>query len=253
MNITYEHALKAAEEIEVEPEAIFAVIRVETPYPHVGDTPKGKPIILNERHWFYKLSGRYPVSSTHPHLSQVKAGGYCTGKDWIERQDCEHERLAEKMRIYGGVLKEPALKSISMGLFQVMGFNHNVIGYNSVFDMWEDAQAADDTIDLRWFLEYVKVNKLDDELRRHDWAGFARGYNGPNYKINKYDIKLAEAFKYFMEKYKDFEESEDVVKSIATIPWTDYIPQFKELLSEMTDMIEKLETEFPDFSQIDKI
>lgn len=34
-----------------------------------------------------------------------------------------------------------------------------------------------------------------NELQRKDWAGFARGYNGPGYAKNRYDIKLANAYK----------------------------------------------------------
>jgi hypothetical protein len=38
---------------------------------------------------------------------------------------------------------------------------------------------------------------LVDELRRNDWAGFARGYNGPGYADNRYDTKLASAYSNF--------------------------------------------------------
>jgi hypothetical protein len=33
-----------------------------------------------------------------------------------------------------------------------------------------------------------------DALRQRDWAAFARGYNGPGYRANRYDAKLAQAF-----------------------------------------------------------
>ena len=46
----------------------------------------------------------------------------------------------------------------------------------------------------------------DDELRRHDWAGFARGYNGRNYKINQYDVKIAAAYKRFRAENIDCSE-----------------------------------------------
>jgi hypothetical protein len=47
------------------------------------------------------------------------------------------------------------------------------------------------------FIGYVMGRKLDDELRRKDWAGFAFGYNGSGYSANKYDVKLAKAYKAF--------------------------------------------------------
>ena len=35
---------------------------------------------------------------------------------------------------------------------------------------------------------------LDDELRRHDWRGFARGYNGSGYEKHNYHGRLAAAY-----------------------------------------------------------
>jgi hypothetical protein len=34
-------------------------------------------------------------------------------------------------------------------------------------------------------------------LKKQDWAAFAKAYNGPGYKANKYDTKLAEAYQHF--------------------------------------------------------
>jgi hypothetical protein len=37
---------------------------------------------------------------------------------------------------------------------------------------------------------FLNDTGLGASLRAHDWASFARGYNGPNYAINRYDIRL---------------------------------------------------------------
>jgi hypothetical protein len=42
-------------------------------------------------------------------------------------------------------------------------------------------------------VNFIKANQLADPLRRHDWAAFARRYNGPGYTANSYDTKLAAA------------------------------------------------------------
>ena len=47
---------------------------------------------------------------------------------------------------------------------------------------------------LKAFCGFVKSNSLDGALRNHQWAKLAAGYNGPSYKDNKYDEKLAAAF-----------------------------------------------------------
>ncbi len=43
-------------------------------------------------------------------------------------------------------------------------------------------------------IRFIKANHLDDEIRAHNWAAFARGYNGAAYAKNAYDKKLAAAF-----------------------------------------------------------
>jgi hypothetical protein len=37
-------------------------------------------------------------------------------------------------------------------------------------------------------------------LKEHDWAGFARKYNGPGYAENAYDQKLKNAYENFKNK-----------------------------------------------------
>jgi hypothetical protein len=37
--------------------------------------------------------------------------------------------------------------------------------------------------------------RMNDALRQHDWATFARLYNGAGYAANSYDMKLAAAFR----------------------------------------------------------
>ncbi|TIX22747.1 MAG: N-acetylmuramidase family protein, partial [Mesorhizobium sp.] len=41
----------------------------------------------------------------------------------------------------------------------------------------------------------IAANRLDGKLRNHDWAGFAKGYNGASFGKNAYDIRLADAFR----------------------------------------------------------
>ena len=70
-----------------------------------------------------------------------------------------------------------ALKSISMGAPQVMGFNFQAIGYNSVQEMFENFNK-----DIRYHIfalfDFLD-NKMTTALKNNDFTGFARGYNGP--------------------------------------------------------------------------
>jgi len=95
--------------------------------------------------------------------------------------------------------EDAAYRSCSWGFGQIMGFNHNLAGYTSAKAMVA-AFAADEENHLKAMVNFIKGAGLDDELRRHDWAGFARGYNGPGYSKNQYDKKLAMRFRWWQSK-----------------------------------------------------
>jgi hypothetical protein len=77
-----------------------------------------------------------------------------------------------------------------------MGFNFALCGFKSVEEFWA-ALGRSEGEQLNAFCSYVKSVGIDDELRNHDWAEFARRYNGPEYKKNQYDTKLANAYARF--------------------------------------------------------
>jgi hypothetical protein len=109
--------------------------------------------------------------------------------DWVATMDERYEILEQAKNIDENI----ALKSCSWGAFQIMGFNFDAAGFDSVFDMVR-VFGLGERFQLLAFAEYVKANYLDDELRAKDWAGFARGYNGPQYYKNKYDVLLEKAY-----------------------------------------------------------
>jgi len=42
---------------------------------------------------------------------------------------------------------------------------------------------------------FIDTNGLASKLRRHDWTAFARGYNGPGYATNHYDVRLTSSYR----------------------------------------------------------
>ena len=160
--------------------AVRAVIAVES---SGGFLPDGRPKILFERHYFCRLTkGAYDAK--HPGISNKKFGGYKGGA-------AEYARLEEAI----GLNRDAALRSASWGAFQIMGDNCKLAGFKNVED-YVAAMVAGEAGQLDAFVNFVKSTNLDDELRRGDWAGFARGYNGPAYAVNKYDKKLAAAYEF---------------------------------------------------------
>lgn len=89
---------------------------------------------------------------------------------------------------------EAALLSSSFGKFQPMGFTHDEADFDNVFE-FVDYLKVSEANQLLVFVKLVKFRRLDDELRRKDWAGFAKNYNGASYRDNDYDGKMARAYK----------------------------------------------------------
>lgn len=71
-----------------------------------------------------------------------------------------------------------AFRSISMGLPQIMGFNHETIGYGSAQAMFE-AFSASAHAQVLGFFDFVNADPAQLEaLRQGDFMRFATGYNG---------------------------------------------------------------------------
>ena len=176
----------AATRLNVEVAAIKAVCEVEAP--RGGFNPDGTPVTLFEAHQFFKYTkGRFAQS--HPTLCVPKWTRGLYGTTW----QLEQQRLQQAMALD----HDAALMSASWGKFQVMGFNFATIGYTSVQE-FVNLMYISEGEHLEAFCGYVEHNGLKDELQRHDWAGFAKGYNGAEFWKNSYDTKLATAY----AKYK---------------------------------------------------
>lgn len=172
----------AAKRLRCDVAAIQAVIDVESG--GNGFFPSGRPTILFEAHVFSKETGG-AFDKSHPKLSSPhwNRALYMGG----ER---EYDRLYQALQLNA----EAALRSCSWGMFQIMGFNWVACGEASLYGFIM-AMHNNEGAQLQLFCQFIISRGLDDELRRHDWAGFARGYNGPSYRVNKYDTKLAAAYR----------------------------------------------------------
>ncbi len=170
----------AAEDIGCQIAAVKSVVEVEAA--GSGFFKDGRPKILFESRWFHKLTkGQYDAS--HPDLSTPR---------WV-RNYLGGPREYERLIAAATLNRDAALQSASWGMFQIMGINYKVAGFRSVEDFVKSMVESEGN-HLRAFVNFVKGNRLDDELRDLRWADFARGYNGPGYKQNRYDEKLAAAF-----------------------------------------------------------
>ncbi len=158
---------------------LWAVLAVETR--GFGFLPDRRPQILFERHVFRQLTGGR-FDAVRPSISHSEPGGYEGGAR-------EYSRLAAALVLD----REAALRSASWGLGQIMGFNFRLAGFATLDEMVA-AMVESESRQLEGLARCIVNAGLDGALRRRDWAAFARGYNGTDYKRNQYDARLADAF-----------------------------------------------------------
>lgn len=113
---------------------------------------------------------------------------------------------AEWGRLHRAMLfdREAALKSASVGRYQIMGFNHQLAGFATVEAFWA-AMKASERAQLDAFVTFIAKSGLGDALRlvsnvHADCIPFARGYNGKGYAANNYHVKIARAHKKWRAK-----------------------------------------------------
>jgi hypothetical protein len=171
--------------------AMKAVGRVEAG-PQGAFDDQGRPVILFEAHVFNRLTkGRF-LGRRAPGISGE--AGVIARRAWYPgtygASSIQHARLDAAAALD----REAALKSASWGLFQIMGENHERAGYSTIQRFVNAAyRSADDH--LRMLVNFIRRDeRLVDAIRSYDWATFARIYNGPGYRANKYDEKMATAY-----------------------------------------------------------
>lgn len=170
----------AGELLSVAAPEIWTILRVETS--GCGYLADRRPAILFERHHFSRLTGG-AYDAGHPDISNPSAGGYGAGGPH------QYDRLAQAMALD----EQAALMSASWGIGQVMGENCTLVGYSDVASMVTAMVGSEDN-QLSAVANFIMASNLASALGSHDWARFARGYNGPNYAVNNYDTNLADAY-----------------------------------------------------------
>jgi hypothetical protein len=164
------------------PRQVRAIAQVESS--GGGFTAEGRPKILFERHYFWRLTeGRHGFSA----WSNPKRGGYSAMDSWL------------KLAFAACQDPEAAFASASWGKFQVMGAHAARLDYRSALAMaWTMTRSEADHYEamVRYILAFGLVEEAralstDPEANR----AFAKGYNGPAYEDGGYHLKLARAMR----------------------------------------------------------
>lgn len=179
----------AAQTIGLDYATVAAVSSVESSG-NGFDASSKFPIILFEGHIFSKLTkGKYDQSN--PTISYP----IWTTKFYAGSQSGERKRLEQAVALD----RDAALQSASWGLFQIMGMNYAYCGCSSIQD-FVNKMCQSEQMQLQLFLKFIQSKNLIPYLKAHAWEKFASAYNGPAYKKNNYDVKLANAYLKFSKE-----------------------------------------------------
>ena len=181
-------ARRAGEVAGVDPAVLLAVALVETRGVALAVFDgRAEPLIRFEGHYFDRLLAEPARRRARAEgLAHPRAGAVATPGAQSARW-----RLFERA---AGIDAAAAIASTSWGLCQVMGAHWQALGYRSAEALRDDARASPEgqfAIGAR----FLKLGHLDRRLADGDHAGFARRYNGPAYKRNRYDEKIAAAWR----------------------------------------------------------
>ena len=176
-----------AKELGIEIAAIKAVVVIEAGSAMKGFYAPGIPVINYDPTMFKKYA----------HLASSKEGdknavipdgltGYAL-KEWTQLVN------ARKINAVGADM------ATFWGMFQIGGFNYKICGCSSV-EEFVRRMSYSELEQLQMFAVFLVNTDMVKYLRRKDWSGFARRYNGPSYAKRRYHTKMANAYANFSNK-----------------------------------------------------
>lgn len=185
--------LDFADKYNIELAAVKAVNEVESN--GKGFLLDGRPRILFEGHIFWRELVKRGVNPNDFVSERTKNVLYQSWtKKFYEGGKQEYDRLEKAAGISDlDQFHDAAYASASYGAFQIMGLHFESLGFPSV-DSFVAHLYTHEKANLDVFGRFCEVNNLTRHLHSKDWEAFARGYNGPAYKENKYDTKLLSAY-----------------------------------------------------------
>jgi hypothetical protein len=173
-----------AHRIDVSEDHLQAFLNVESR--STGFDRAGRPVILTEPHVFYRnLSGAKRDAAVAAGLAYPKWGT----KPYPKTSDARYAWLEAASKID----LEAALMACSWGSTQVLGENAKMVGYSSAKAMVQ-AFMDDEENHVEAMVNFILASGIADDLKAERWSVVARVYNGPGYKKNKYDTKMAQEF-----------------------------------------------------------
>ena len=172
--------------LEVEPADAVAVLYVESGGKGFG--ADGRLVIRFENHIFYREWGKAneaafraqfafdPAKPWTNHLLRAQPGA-----PWLPLHTGAQANEWNAFTAARRLAEVPALRSISLGLPQTMGFNHSLVGYDSARALF-DAYSAGLAAQVLGLFDFIKGREPNSEalqaLQRRQYHRLAELYNG---------------------------------------------------------------------------
>lgn len=171
--ITDADMAKLADDLQCHPADLEAIAQVESA--GFGWFADGRIKILFEKHWFYKLL------PDEKRTNAMKNG--LARKNWIspanggykdqDKPDDRYKLLERAIKVD----REAAFSSISVGKFQIMGFNHKICGHQTAEGMF-NAFCESEVYQLSAFAGFLVNKGLVKAIRARDFDRVEEVYNG---------------------------------------------------------------------------
>ncbi len=184
---TIEEIEAVALEYDLDAAALLAVAEVESggkAFAFVAG--RKEPLIRFEGHYFDRLI-------SHSKRQKARRSGLAaSGAGVVKNPRSQPERwvLFDKA---AQLDRKAAIQSVSWGIGQVMGSHWKNLGYTSPDDLMREARQSVRG-QVRLMVRFIQHTGLTAHLQAQDWTGFARRYNGPGYRKNNYDLRMAAAY-----------------------------------------------------------
>lgn len=177
-----------SKKLNLETKLIKTVEKVESSKSAFYDS--GRPTLLFEAHIFYKYLKS--LERKDPDV-YIKSHSNILSKNWNRNLYIGGEKEYSRLMEAWGLSRKASLYSASYGAFQICGFNFASCGCKDVFEfVGKMFKGKKEQLEL--FGNFISSTGKIKYLRDHDWAGFAKSYNGSGYSLNSYDKKLEKTY-----------------------------------------------------------
>jgi hypothetical protein len=146
-----------------------------------------EPVVRHEGHYLYKrLKDDQLTRAKNAGLVSSKAGGV---KNPAQQADRWHKLITPAMNIN----RAAEIESVSWGVGQVMGAHWKSLGFLDAESFLHYVRSGvREQMDV--MLRFCDENGLLDEMRRGDFVGFTKVYNGPG-AVGSYSTAMAKKVK----------------------------------------------------------